>query len=144
MPTDLMIRAPVGLLPVVFFLVYLVYMDSYKLVKLQRVLAVILAGGLAAILAMYLNGWLIGALDMEISTYSRYVSPLLEETLKALIVMILGGVGSMLGSLVAGLILGLAESLGAYLVDPGLTLAINFAIFLRILLLRPKGLFARG
>jgi branched-chain amino acid transport system permease protein len=65
-------------------------------------------------------------------------------TLKALIVMILGGVGSMLGSLVAGLILGLAENLGAYLVDPGLTLAINFAIFLLILLLRPRGLFTRG
>jgi len=65
-------------------------------------------------------------------------------TLKALIVVIMGGVGSMIGSLVAGLILGLAESFGAYLVDPGLTLAINFAIFLLILLLRPKGLFARA
>lgn len=65
-------------------------------------------------------------------------------TLKALIVVIMGGVGSMLGSLVAGLILGLAEAFGAYLVDPGLTLAINFAIFLLVLLLRPKGLFARA
>lgn len=65
-------------------------------------------------------------------------------TLKALIVVIMGGVGSMIGSLAAGLILGLAEGFGAWLVDPGLTLAINFAIFLLILLLRPKGLFARA
>jgi len=65
-------------------------------------------------------------------------------TLKALIVVIMGGVGSMIGSLAAGLLLGLAEGFGAWLVDPGLTLAINFAIFLAILLLRPKGLFARA
>lgn len=65
-------------------------------------------------------------------------------TLKALIVVIMGGVGSMIGSLAAGLILGLAEGFGAWLVDPGLTIAINFAIFLLILLLRPKGLFARA
>ncbi|HLC43156.1 MAG TPA: branched-chain amino acid ABC transporter permease [Methylomirabilota bacterium] len=66
----------------------------------------------------------------------------ISYTLKALIVIILGGVGHMMGSLVAGLILGVAESLGAYLVDPGLTLAINYAIFVLILLVRPKGLFA--
>ena len=116
MPTDLMIRAPVGLLPVVFFLVYLVYMDSYKLVKLQRVLAVILAGGLAAILAMYLNGWLIDALDMEISTYSRYVSPLLEETLKALIVVYLFR-SSRIGFLVDSAIMGFAVGAGFALVE---------------------------
>ena len=55
-------------------------------------------------------------------------------TLKALIVVIMGGVGRMLGCLMAGLLLGLAEALGAYLVDPGLTLAINFALFLLVLL----------
>lgn len=65
-------------------------------------------------------------------------------TLKALIVVILGGVGHMGGSLLAGLILGLAESLTAYLVDPGLTLAVNYAIFLLILLVRPTGLFGRA
>ena len=65
-------------------------------------------------------------------------------TLKALIVVIMGGVGRMMGALAAGLILGLAESIGAYLVDPGLTLAINFGLFVLVLLLRPQGLFARA
>lgn len=64
-------------------------------------------------------------------------------TLKALIVVILGGVGHMGGALLAGIILGLAETLTAYLVDPGLTLAVNFALFLLILLIRPTGLFGR-
>jgi branched-chain amino acid transport system permease protein len=65
-------------------------------------------------------------------------------TLKALIVIVMGGVGNMMGSLVAGLILGVAESLGAHFVDPGLTLAINYAIFILVLLVRPSGLFARA
>lgn len=65
-------------------------------------------------------------------------------TLKALIVVIMGGVGRMLGCLAAGLILGLAEAIGAYLVDPGLTLAINFGLFVLVLLVRPQGLFARA
>ena len=65
-------------------------------------------------------------------------------TLKALIVIVMGGVGNMMGSLVAGLILGVAESLGAHFVDPGLTLAINYAIFMLVLLIRPSGLFARA
>ena len=47
----------------------------------------------------------------------------------------------MLGCLGGGSILGVAESLGAYFVDPGLTLAINYALFIAILLIRPKGLF---
>ena len=65
-------------------------------------------------------------------------------TLKALIVIIMGGIGRMMGCLAAGLLLGLAESLGGYLMDPGLTLAINFALFLLVLLVRPTGLFTRG
>ena len=46
--------------------------------------------------------------------------------MKALIVVIMGGVGNLLGTLIAGLILGLAEIAVARLVDPGLTLAVNF------------------
>lgn len=62
-------------------------------------------------------------------------------TMKALIVVIMGGVGNVVGALAAGLILGLAESFVATYVDPGLTLAVTYAIFLAVLLARPNGLF---
>lgn len=64
-------------------------------------------------------------------------------TMKALIVIIMGGVGNMLGAVVAGLLLGMAETLVARLVDPGLTLAVNYLLFLSVLLWRPAGLFGR-
>jgi branched-chain amino acid transport system permease protein len=65
-------------------------------------------------------------------------------TMKALVIVILGGAGNLLGTLIAGLILGLAEVAVARLVDPGLTLAVNFAVFLGVLLVRPTGLFGRS
>ena len=62
-------------------------------------------------------------------------------TTKALIVVIMGGVGNLMGALVAGLMLGIAETFVARLIDPGLTLAVNYALFLTVLLWRPTGLF---
>jgi branched-subunit amino acid ABC-type transport system permease component len=62
-------------------------------------------------------------------------------TMKALIVVVMGGIGHVLGGLVAGLILGLAETMAALLLDPGLITVINFAIFSIVLLWRPQGLF---
>jgi len=56
----------------------------------------------------------------------------------------MGGVGNLAGTMVAGLLLGLAETLVARLFDPGLTLAVNYALFLAVLLLRPTGLFGRA
>ena len=60
--------------------------------------------------------------------------------MKALIVVVMGGIGHVLGGLVAGLMLGLAETLAALLLDPGLITVINFAIFSIVLLWRPQGL----
>jgi branched-chain amino acid transport system permease protein len=65
-------------------------------------------------------------------------------TMKALIVVIMGGVGNLLGALLAGLLLGLIETVVARLVDPGLTLAANFALFLTVLLIRPTGLLGKS
>src|SRR4029078_13674421 len=64
-------------------------------------------------------------------------------TMKALIVVIMGGVGNMLGALIAGLLLGISETAVARLVDPGLTIAVTYALFLGVLLWRPTGLFGR-
>ena len=96
-------------------------------------------------LAFAAGGGIMAASGMLVSTFLSFNASIgIVYTLKALIVMIMGGVGRMLGCLVAGLILGLAEAFGAWLVDPGLTLAINFGLFLLVLLLRPQGLFSRG
>lgn len=64
-------------------------------------------------------------------------------TLKALIIVIMGGVGEIRGSIVAAVILGVVETAVATLVDPGLTLTSAYFIFILILLFRPQGLFGR-
>jgi RsiW-degrading membrane proteinase PrsW (M82 family) len=113
---DLATTAPVGLLPVLIFLVVLVWMDSYKLVRLRTVLAVIVVGGLTAWAAMYVNGWLIHAFGMELRPYSRYVSPLVEEGLKALVIIYLFR-SSRIGFLVDAAIMGFAVGAGFALVE---------------------------
>lgn len=65
-------------------------------------------------------------------------------TMKALIVVILGGKGSLTGALVAGLLLGIVETLVAAYIDPGLTLAATYTVFLGLLLLRPSGMFGQA
>ena len=65
-------------------------------------------------------------------------------TLKALIIVIMGGVGEVRGSIIAAGILGIVETGVATLVDPGLTLASAYLIFILILLFRPQGLFGKG
>ena len=64
-------------------------------------------------------------------------------TMKALIIVIMGGVGDVRGAIIASLILGLAEVAVASLIDPGLTLAAAYLLFVLILLFRPEGLFGR-
>lgn len=64
-------------------------------------------------------------------------------TMKALIIVIMGGVGDIRGAIVAAIILGLVETAVATLIDPGLTLAAAYLIFILVLLFRPQGIFGR-
>ena len=64
-------------------------------------------------------------------------------TMKALIIVIMGGVGDVRGAVIAALILGLAETAVATLIDPGLTLGAAYGLFVLVLLFRPQGLFGR-
>lgn len=65
-------------------------------------------------------------------------------TLLAFVVVVLGGLGSMSGTFLAGLFIGVVESFGGTYVSPGLKEAIYFAIFILVLLVRPQGLFGQG
>jgi RsiW-degrading membrane proteinase PrsW (M82 family) len=80
---DLVLRILVGLLPVTIFLAALIYLDSYKLIKLRRILTTIALGGGVAAISYVVNVALISSLEVELSTYSRYIAPLVEETVKA-------------------------------------------------------------
>jgi branched-chain amino acid transport system permease protein len=96
----------------------------------------------AAGLAFALGGALAatgGVLISMFLTFSANIGVIF--TMKALIVVIMGGIGNVLGVLIAGLMLGLAESFVATFGDPGLTLAATYAIFLAVLLFKPEGLF---
>jgi len=61
----------------------------------------------------------------------------------AFVVVVLGGMGNILGAFVGGLIIGLADSVGAMFLPGSMKSIISFTIFILILLFKPTGLFGR-
>ncbi len=61
-------------------------------------------------------------------------------TMKSFVIVILGGLGSIPGAIVGGVVLGVAENLVAGLYNPGYTDAVSFVLLVLILVLRPTGL----
>jgi branched-chain amino acid transport system permease protein len=109
------------------------------------------AAGLVAIdvprmsaLAFALGGSVTAAGGAVLSTFLTMDASIgVLFTMKALIIVIMGGVGDVRGAVIAALVLGLTETAVASLVDPGLTLAAAYALFVGVLLFRPQGLFGR-
>jgi branched-chain amino acid transport system permease protein len=63
--------------------------------------------------------------------------------LPAFAVVVLGGLGSVTGSLVGGILVGVVEALSGYYLDPSLKQAIWFSLFVVALVVRPAGLFGQ-
>ncbi len=75
-------------------------------------------------------------------SYPSYTSMGMEYTVIAIIVVVLGGLGSIPGSFIGGILLGLIGSLVTYF-DPGLALVAYYVIFILLLLLKPTGLMGK-
>ena len=89
MNADLLTRAPIALLPVLLFLAGLVQLDGYKLVRMRMMIALVATGALAAGVAYVVNNIAFAHFHGSFVTYSRYVSPWIEESLKAALLVFL-------------------------------------------------------
>ena len=96
-----------------------------------------LAMGIAAITAG-MAGLLVGM------TFTFYPHSGTQYLIIAFGVVIIGGMGSLPGTLVGGLILGVSQLLGGRLLGPGFQLLGGYLILLIVLTIRPQGLFGRG
>jgi branched-chain amino acid transport system permease protein len=115
-----MLQSPLG--------AWLVGIDTQRLHPFVFALGIAMAGLAGALLSMIYE-----------------VSPSIGEsyTVMALIVITLGGLGSIGGSFAAAMLLGLVESFGTHFTNPSLKMLLSYGIFVLILMIRPKGLFAK-
>ena len=98
---------------------------------------------------MYAIGWAIGlgcvavAGAMMANYFFIFTDVGIYFALFAFVAVALGGFGSIIGCLYAGVIIGLVESLGGLLIDPSFKLLYVFVIYLLVVVYKPQGLFGR-
>jgi branched-chain amino acid transport system permease protein len=103
-------------------------------IRVNRVISItfVLGAALAA---------LMGAFVGTIYTLTPFMGGL--PALKAFVVVILGGLGSVGGAIVAGLLLGVVESFGGAFISSAFRDGFGFAMLIAVLLVRPWGLFGQ-
>jgi len=102
--------------------------DIYRVYMLSFIIGAALAGVAGALVSV---------------SYSINPAIGLDWTLKALIVMVLGGLGSPVGTFIGGLILGVTESATSVLISTDYREVAGLLLFLLVLIFRPQGLFGK-
>lgn len=110
--------------------------DAAKLVGINPKKVYALAMGIAMATAA-IAGVLVGM------TFTFYPHSGGEFLIIAFGVVIIGGLGSLLGTLVGGIIFGVAQTLGAHILGGGFQLLSGYIILLTMLVIKPQGLFGR-
>ena len=64
-------------------------------------------------------------------------------TLLAFVIVIIGGLGSMIGALAGGVLIGVSEAVAGLIITPSAKSMLSFALLIAVLALRPQGLFGR-
>ena len=98
-----------ALVPVLIVLAVFVWLDAFKLMSFGEIMVLILAGGLAALIAYPISGRFLDTLPIGFSIYSRFVAPWIEEALKALPMILLfrlNRIGYKLDAVISGFAIG--------------------------------------
>jgi branched-chain amino acid transport system permease protein len=102
--------------------------DIHKVYLLSFAIGAALAGAAGTLVAV---------------NYSIQPAMGLDWTMKALIVMVLGGLGNIPGTLVGGLVLGVTESATSFFISSNYREVAGLVLFLLVLIFRPQGLFGK-
>jgi branched-chain amino acid transport system permease protein len=102
--------------------------------NVKRLYAITFGIGLACVGAA-------GALMVTIADAAPTLGP--AYTLLAFIIVIVGGLGSMAGALVGGVLIGVSEALAGFIIQPSMKSMFSFALLIAVLVLRPHGLLGR-
>jgi protease PrsW len=113
---EMLAPSVVGLLPVVTFLTALRYLDSYNLVKLRTVVAIVASGAVVAGASYQVNAVALAVFPLDLPAFSRYVAPAIEELLKAAVIVVLIRMHR-IGFLVDAAICGFAVGTGFAMVE---------------------------
>jgi len=81
-----------------------------------------------------------GAMMTTIADASPVLAP--GYTLLAFIVVIIGGLGSLTGALLGGVLIGVCEAIAGFLFQPSMKTMFSFLLLIAVLALRPRGLAA--
>ena len=104
-----LIKIAISILPVFFFLAALIFLDSYKLVRLRSIVQTIFVGGLVGVVCFFVTSWVLKRFDWDFDFYANYISPVLEESLKVgylIVLMKKGKVGFMVDGAIYGFAIG--------------------------------------
>jgi len=110
------VTVALGLMPVLLFLLTLIYLDSYKLVRRRWVAGALVSGCLVAAASWLVNAVLESELAISTVASSRYLAPVVEELAKALLIVALVRLNR-IGFLVDAAIYGFAIGTGFAVVE---------------------------
>lgn len=109
MDTDLLLKALIAIAPVIILLLVFDRLDIFNLISFRAIGLLVLTGGAIAGLSFFANGGVMDGFPIGRGNYSRYVSPLIEESLKAIPIVVLfalNRIGFKLDSAIAGFAVG--------------------------------------
>src|SRR5438552_12615043 len=109
------LKTLIALVPVLACLATFIFLDAFKLMSLREILLLLAGGGALAAISYFANWRAMDELPMGYTAYSLYAAPVVEETAKGALILVLfwrNRIGYMIDAAIAGFAIGAGFSLG--------------------------------